>query len=291
MTGSSSSDAEAHGRIVADLCRYIEAEVAADRTVRATSLAARAGWSVSHTHRVFRRVTGVTPRAFAIALREARVRGTLETSRSVTDAIFDAGYASASRFYARVDASLGMAPRAFREGAHDETIRFGVGECSLGAILVAATEVGVCAVSIGDDPEPLVHALEKRFSRATLVGGDAQFERLMARVVGMVDGGDGDPLPLDVRGTAFQIRVWEALTRVPKGATTTYAELAQAIGRPSSARAVANACGRNPVAVAIPCHRVVRTDGSLSGYRWGIERKASLLRREAAMTPADKDSL
>jgi AraC family transcriptional regulator of adaptative response/methylated-DNA-[protein]-cysteine methyltransferase len=175
-----------------------------------------------------------------------------------------------------------MTPTTFREGGAGREIRFAVAGCSLGAILVAATERGVCSILLGDDPEELVHDLERRFPRAGLVGADSAFERLVAKAVGLVEGRSAAAeLPLDVRGTAFQRRVWEALRAVPVGATRSYAEIAAAIGAPKAVRAVAQACAANPVAVAIPCHRVVRSDGDPSGYRWGISRKRALLAREA----------
>jgi AraC family transcriptional regulator of adaptative response/methylated-DNA-[protein]-cysteine methyltransferase len=177
---------------------------------------------------------------------------------------------------------LGMTPRDYRAGGANAEIRFAVGECSLGSILVAMSELGVCAILLGDDPDALARNLQDRFPRATLVGGDKDFEHLVARVVGFVEApGLGLDLPLDVRGTAFQQRVWQALRDIPAGATASYTEIARRIGAPRSARAVAQACAANPLAVAIPCHRVVRNDGDVSGYRWGVERKRALLRREA----------
>lgn len=244
-------------------------------------LAAHAGLSPWHFHRLFKRVTGLTPRAYASACRKTRMREELNREQRVTDAIYQAGFNSNGRFYAATRGALGMTPSAFRRGGAGERIRFAVGQCSLGAILVAASAHGVCAISLGDDPQALVHALEDGFGRAELVGGDTAFEALVARVVAFVD----DPrigldLPLDIRGTAFQERVWQALSALPAGSTASYADIAAAIGQPSAVRAVARACAANRLAVAIPCHRVVRADGSLSGYRWGIERKRALLERE-----------
>ena len=176
-----------------------------------------------------------------------------------------------------------MTPTAVRRGGEGAAIRFAVGEASLGSVLVAATDKGVCAILIGDDPNELVRELERRFPRAELVGGDAAFERTVAEVVGLVEAPScGLELPLDIRGTAFQQLVWQALRAIPAGKTTTYAEIAKAIGRPSAVRAVAGAIAANPLAVAIPCHRVIRTDGDLAGYRWGVERKRKLLEKEAA---------
>jgi AraC family transcriptional regulator of adaptative response/methylated-DNA-[protein]-cysteine methyltransferase len=247
------------------------------------ALAAEAGMSRFHFHRVFREATGVTPRQYAAARRAERVRDALAEGRTVTDAIYEAGFASSAPFYADAEAVLGMRPKRFQAGGKGETILFAVGECSLGSILVAATDQGVCAISLGDGPEELVDELQDRFPRAELIGGDREFDELVARVVGFVEApAAGLGLPLHVRGTAFQHRVWRALTGIPAGTTLSYAEIAERIGAPQGARAVARACAANRLAVAIPCHRVVRRDGDLSGYRWGVERKRRLLEREAA---------
>jgi AraC family transcriptional regulator of adaptative response/methylated-DNA-[protein]-cysteine methyltransferase len=245
------------------------------------SLAESAGMSRFHFHRTFKAVTGITPRAYAAANRARRVRKALRRGASVTEAIYDAGFSSSGRFYEASTAVLGMTPARFRANGAGTSIRFAVGECSLGSVLVAATEKGVCAVLLGDDPDHLVRELQDRFAEAQLVGADPDFEDLVAKVVGLVEAPRvGLELPLDVRGTAFQRRVWEALRAIPAGSTATYTQIAQRIGAPSAVRAVARACAANPVAVAIPCHRVVRTDGNLAGYRWGVERKRALLERE-----------
>ena len=265
---------------VADLCRYIES---AGEGLSLKDLANHAGLSQYHLHRVFKSATGLTPRAYAAAYRGRRVREALGRGATVTDAIYDAGYNSSGRFYEQADAVLGMKPTRYRTGGAHEQIRFAVGECSLGSILVAASERGVCAILMGNDPGKLARELQDRFPRAEFVGGDARFEKLVARVVGLVETPRlGLDLPLDVRGTAFQQRVWQALRKIPAGRTATYAELAKRIGAPKAVRAVAGACAANPLAVAIPCHRVVRSDGTLSGYRWGVERKRVLIEREAA---------
>jgi AraC family transcriptional regulator of adaptative response/methylated-DNA-[protein]-cysteine methyltransferase len=271
--------AEQHAAMVARLCRHIEQ---AEPAPGLAELAALAGLSPHHLHRLFKAATGLTPKAYADAHRARRVREGLDGGATVTQALYDAGFNSSGRFYGQSDALLGMTPGRYRAGGADTEIRFAVGQCSLGAILVAASERGVCAILLGDDPEALVRDLQDRFAQARLVGGDAAFEQLVARVVGLVEApGTGSAgLPLDVRGTAFQQRVWQALREVPAGQTVSYAEVARRIGAPTSARAVAQACGANPLAVAIPCHRVVRHDGDLSGYRWGVERKRALLRRE-----------
>ncbi len=264
---------------VASACRLIER---AESAPSLDALAEAAGLSRFHFHRVFKNLTGVTPKAYAAAHRAQRMREALPKSATVTEAIYGAGFNSSGRFYETSSQRLGMTPSDFRAGGEGATIRFAVGACSLGSVLVAATGKGVCAILLGDEPEALVRDLEDRFPRATLIGADREFEQWVAKVVGLVEAPAlGLDLPLDVRGTAFQQRVWQALRDIPRGATVSYTELARRVGAPKAIRAVAQACAANPLAVAIPCHRVVRADGSLSGYRWGVERKRALLEREA----------
>ncbi|MEP6941205.1 MAG: bifunctional DNA-binding transcriptional regulator/O6-methylguanine-DNA methyltransferase Ada [Rudaea sp.] len=270
--------ADQHAIAITAACRTIEASV---EPPTLEVLARNAGMSPWHFHRTFKAFAGVTPKAYAQARRAARVRDELASAPRVTDAFYNAGFNSSARFYENTNAMLGMTPSAFRSGGADASMRFAVGECSLGSILVARSERGVCAILLGDDPGALVRQLQDRFPNARLSGGDKDFERLVASVVGLVEApGTGLDLPLDVRGTAFQQRVWEALRRIPAGETASYAAIAAAIGAPKSARAVAQACAANALAIAIPCHRVVRSDGALSGYRWGVERKRELLARE-----------
>ena len=274
--------AERHAAIVAHACRLIDAAEAAPDL---GSLAAACAMSRHHFHRIFKAHTGITPRAYAAARRAQRLQQELAQglaqAPSVTAALYAAGFNSSGPFYAAANSVLGMRPSAFRAGGSGASIRFAIGACSLGAILVAATEIGICAILLGDDPERLIRDLQDRFPHAELRGAEADFEATVAKVVGLVEApAIGLDLPLDVRGTAFQQRVWQALRAIPSGSTVSYAELAQMVGVPSGARAIAGACAANPVAVAIPCHRVVRQDGSLSGYRWGVERKAALLKRE-----------
>lgn len=270
-----------HAAVVAEACRHIEA---AESLPDLGTLAAGADLSPWHFHRVFKAVTGLTPKAYAAAHRADKLRGQLGQSASVTTALYEAGFNSNGRFYAASKQMLGMTPTEYRAGGTNQAIRFAIGECSLGAILVARSERGVCAILLGDDPDRLARELQDKFARAELIGGDGDFEQLVARVVGMVEApGLGLDLPLDLRGTAFQERVWQALRHIPPGHTATYAEIAARIGSPKAVRAVAQACAANMLAVAIPCHRVVRSDGALSGYRWGVERKRELLGRE---TPA-----
>jgi AraC family transcriptional regulator, regulatory protein of adaptative response / methylated-DNA-[protein]-cysteine methyltransferase len=270
---------EQHAAKVTKACRLIEES---EKASSLEELANHAGMSTYHFHRVFKTITGLTPREYAVAHRAKRVRNELSRSGTVTEAIYDAGYSSNGRFYETSNEVLGMTPSNYRAGGASTEIRFAVGECSLGSILVAQSERGVCAILLGDDPGELVRDLQDRFPRANLIGGDAEFERLVSKVVGFIEAPAlGLDLPLDIRGTAFQQRVWQALSEIPAGSTASYADIADRIGAPNSVRAVAQACAANALAVAIPCHRVVRNDGALSGYRWGVDRKRALLKREA----------
>jgi AraC family transcriptional regulator of adaptative response/methylated-DNA-[protein]-cysteine methyltransferase len=268
-----------HAAMITTACRAIEQ---AETVPTLEQLARPSGLSPFHFHRVFKAITGVTPKQYATAHRRRRVRKELERGAAVTTAIFDAGYNASSRFYETANQALGMKPSSYRAGGADSEIRFAIGECSLGSILVAQSELGVCAILFGDDPDALARDLQDRFPKARLIGGDHDYERLVAQVVGFVEApAIGLDLPLDVRGTAFQQRVWQALREIPVGSTASYSEIARRIGAPRAARAVAQACATNMLAVAIPCHRVVRNDGALSGYRWGVPRKRALLEREA----------
>ena len=270
--------AQRYAAKVANACRLIEA---ADEPPMLAELAKSAGLSAYHFHRVFKAVSGVTPKDYAAAHRSRQLRDRLPKSYTVTEAVYGAGFNSGSRFYEKSDAMLGMTPTDYRAGGAGAEIRFAIGECSLGAILVARSEKGVCAIMMGEDPDALLRELQDRFRNARLIGADSDFEAIVAKVVAFVEApGLGLDLPLDVRGTAFQQRVWRALQAIPVGATASYADIARAIGAPKAVRAVAGACAANPVALAIPCHRVVRSDGALSGYRWGVERKRVLLERE-----------
>ena len=268
-----------HAAKVAQACRLIET---AEETPKLDELAQAVGISPYHFHRMFKSIVGVTPKAYATAHRNSRVRKQLGRSKTVTTAIYESGYNSNGRFYATSSEVLGMTPTDFRAGGTNTQIKFAIAECSLGSILVAASDKGVCAVLLGDDPQALLRDLQDSFPRARLIGGEGAFEQMVAKVIGVVEGsGAAADLPLDVRGTAFQHRVWQALREIPAGATASYTEIARRIGEPKAVRAVAGACAANKLAVVIPCHRVVRTDGALSGYRWGVERKRALLAREA----------
>ncbi|PRA17685.1 MULTISPECIES: bifunctional DNA-binding transcriptional regulator/O6-methylguanine-DNA methyltransferase Ada [Pseudomonas] len=272
-----------HAQRVADACRQIEQ---AETPPSLNALALQANMSPFHFHRVFKAVTGLTPKGYASAHRSRKVREGLKGERTVTDALYDAGFNSNSRFYESANQLLGMTPGDYKAGGTNNAILFAVGQCSLGAILVAQSARGVCAILLGDDPDQLVRDLQDQFPKAELVGADQRFEQLVAQVVGLIEApAVGLDLPLDLRGTAFQERVWQALRDIPPGSTASYAQIAERIGAPKSFRAVAQACGANSLAVAIPCHRVVRSNGELSGYRWGVERKQQLLAREKARKP------
>jgi AraC family transcriptional regulator of adaptative response/methylated-DNA-[protein]-cysteine methyltransferase len=266
--------------LVAQACRIIEER---EEEPSLEELADAIGRSPSYFHRLFKATTGLTPKDYATAHRARKVRQGLASGNTVTEAIYDAGFSSSGRFYEKSTDMLGMTPSQYRAGGANEEIRFAVGQTSLGAILVASSKKGVASILLGDDPDELVRNLQDRFPKARLIGADRDYEALVARVVGFVETpGIGLNLPLDVRGTAFQQRVWQALQEIPVGETVSYAEIAWRIGSPKAVRAVAGACAANNLAVAVPCHRVVRNDGSLSGYAWGVERKRVLLAREAS---------
>lgn len=275
--------AQFHAECIAKACRLIEH---ASEAYPLKQLAAAVGISPYHFHRLFKAHTGVTPKEYAQARRTQRVRDALLQNGPVTDAVYQSGYASDGRFYENAKPALGMTPKAFQSGGRDIEVWFAVGKCSLGDILVAESERGICAILLGDDPDALVKSLQDSFPHALLRGNDPAFEQRVATIVGFVDAPEtGLTLPLDIRGTAFQQRVWQALREIPLGATVSYADIAQKMGSPKAVRAVAGACAANVLAVAIPCHRVVKSDGQLSGYRWGVERKRTLLAQEQQAAP------
>lgn len=273
--------AEREAALIAAACRTIEASL---EPPALADLAAGASISAYHFHRMFRRITGVTPRAYAATHRQSRVQNHLAGGAGVTEAIYQAGFNSSGRFYEAADAMLGMTPSRYRAGGKGESIRFAYGASSLGAVLVAATDRGLCAILIGNERHQLLLDLQQKFPQAEVTQADAGFVDWVDRVVSLVDDprqGEAFDLPLDIRGTAFQRRVWQALRTIPPGETQTYGEVAAQLGSPTAVRAVARACGANALAVAIPCHRVIAAHGGLAGYRWGIERKRQLLERES----------
>jgi AraC family transcriptional regulator, regulatory protein of adaptative response / methylated-DNA-[protein]-cysteine methyltransferase len=269
---------------VAGIARACQLIAEADEPPSLAELARAAGFSPVHFHRLFKLVTGVTPKEYVVQKRLEKVQNRLQYSATVTEAVFEAGYGSGSRFYENVDATLGMKPTVYREGGKGKEIRFALAPCYLGWVLVAATAAGICAIDLGGSPEELVAQLRARFPNAQLSDQDPEFAAWVDQVLSLLEVPEcGLALPLDVQGTAFQRRVWQALQQIPAGSTRTYTEVAEEIGRPTAVRAVAQACAANKIAVAIPCHRVVRSDGSLSGYRWGVERKRRLLEREGVV--------
>lgn len=278
--GDQTSAAAQRAEVVARACRMIEVS---ETSPALDDLALEVGMSPFHFHRLFKAETGLTPKAYSSAYRARKLREELSSpDASITDAIYGAGFNSNSRFYEASDQLLGMRARDYRAGGAGAVIRFAAGQCSLGAILVAQSQRGICAILLGDDPDLLVRNLQDQFPKAELIGCDGEFEKLVAEVVGFIEAPSiGLHLPLDVQGTAFQERVWRALREIPPGTTVSYAEIAERIGSPKAVRAVAQACANNHIAVAIPCHRVVRRDGDLAGYRWGVDRKRELLRRES----------
>ena len=273
------SRTEALAKLIEKACRRIEE---ADNPPSLDELAKQAILSRFHFHRLFKSITGMTPKAYGVFCRARKVQKALTQDKGdVTEALYDAGFNSSSRFYESAQGILGMNPSVYKKGGSGVEIKFAIGDSSMGSILVAASAIGVCAIFMGDDPEKLIRDLEKRFPNALLVGGDAAFESVVAKVVGFVEAPKlGLDLPLDLQGTAFQQRVWQALMKIPPGETASYADIAISIGRPTASRAVAQACGANKIAVVIPCHRVIRKDGGISGYRWGVARKKILLEKE-----------
>jgi AraC family transcriptional regulator, regulatory protein of adaptative response / methylated-DNA-[protein]-cysteine methyltransferase len=274
--------ASQHSKAVTFACRMIKE---ADEFPSLNQLAEAVKMSPGYFHRLFKTATGLTPKDYANAHRADRMKQALPKWKTVTEAIYEAGFNSNGRFYAGSSKMLGMKPKEYREGGAGNTICFAIAECSLGSILVASSEKGVCAILMGDDPDALARDLQDQFPKAYLIAGDEKYEKLVAKVIGFVEAPRiGLDLPLDIRGTAFQQRVWKELQRIPAGRTASYSEVAKRIGFPNSARAVAQACGANALAVAVPCHRVLRSNGDISGYRWGVDRKQALLTRERMAT-------
>lgn len=268
-----------HGDRITAVCRYIEQ---AETIPNLHTLAMMAGFSPSHFHRLFKASTGLSPRAYAMAQRQRRLQAHLQTSSSVTSAMLEAGFNSSSRFYAQSGALLGMMPTRYQQGGRGMQMRVALAPCSLGMVMVAATEQGVCSIALGDDAPALMTALHERFPHALVLEKDSALEQHLTSVLRFIETpAAGLALPLDIRGTAFQQRVWQALRDIPRGSTISYRQLAERIGAPRAIRAVASACAVNVLAMAIPCHRVVGSDGRLTGYRWGIARKQELLKREA----------
>ncbi|MBD2461153.1 bifunctional DNA-binding transcriptional regulator/O6-methylguanine-DNA methyltransferase Ada [Oscillatoria sp. FACHB-1407] len=266
---------------IAEVCKQIEVS---ETLPSLDEMAQMVGLSPYHFHRVFKEIVGITPKQYAIAQRTKRVRQQLQENTTVTQAIYDAGFETSSTFYERSTDLLGMTPSDYQQGASGIDIRYTVQPCWLGWVLVAATPKGICAIAFGDTPETLTTQLQADFPKAQFSEGNAEFQTWVEQVIQLIETPQQTvDLPLDIQGTAFQQQVWQALQTIPPGTTVSYAEVAQRIGKPKSVRAVANACGSNHIAVAIPCHRVVGSDGSLRGYRWGSDRKQALLDKESTL--------
>ncbi|MEN0584014.1 MULTISPECIES: bifunctional DNA-binding transcriptional regulator/O6-methylguanine-DNA methyltransferase Ada [unclassified Kosakonia] len=262
---------------VTKACRLLEQ----DTPITLEQLAAEVALSPYHFHRLFKSVTGMTPKAWQQAFRARRLRNTLAVSETVTDAVLAAGFPDSSSYYRQADALLGMTAQQFRRGGDAAGVWYTFSDCALGRCLVAESERGICAILLDDSDEQLLAQLQAIFPRAQRAQANAAFSSRVAQVIKRLDNADAPfTLPLDLRGTAFQLQVWQALREIPTGETVSYRELAKKLGKPNAVRAVASACGANKLAIVIPCHRVVRSDGALSGYRWGMARKAQLLQRE-----------
>jgi AraC family transcriptional regulator of adaptative response/methylated-DNA-[protein]-cysteine methyltransferase len=268
-----------HVDTVRAVCRFIEANLEGPLTLE--TLGEQAGLSPCHLQRVFKRITGITPRQYADACRLGQLKARLKESPTVTTAMYEAGYGSSSRLYERAASQLGMTPGAYRRGGRSMCIRYTTSNCPLGRLLLAGTDKGVCAVYLGDRDAMLAEALKKEYPEAELLADEGELRPWLEELLEHLRGNRPHlELPLDVQATAFQWRVWQELRKIPYGSTRTYREVAEALGLPTGARAVARACATNPVSVVVPCHRVVRGDGGLGGYRWGLKRKQELLDRE-----------
>ncbi|MHC1782534.1 MAG: bifunctional DNA-binding transcriptional regulator/O6-methylguanine-DNA methyltransferase Ada [Anaerolineaceae bacterium] len=274
--------AQAHTREVIAACQVLETSESAPSL---ESLSRAAGLSPFHFQRVFKKIIGISPKQYYLEKRSQRLRENLSDAGRVTDVIYDAGYGSSARFYSQAQDTLGMKPAAYRKGGQGMEISYAVQPSALGLMLVAATPVGVCLICFGEVAGDLKIELARRFPRALVKESGADFKEWLAGVISYVENPGGSlNLPLDIQGTVFQRRVWAALREIPAGATETYSQVAQRIGSPKAVRAVANACADNNLAVAIPCHRVVRSDGGLGGYRWGLKRKQVLLEKEKLLS-------
>jgi AraC family transcriptional regulator of adaptative response/methylated-DNA-[protein]-cysteine methyltransferase len=265
-------------QLIANICKTMETS---EEQLSLNELAQMAGLSPYHFQRVFKQIVGVTPKDYAKGERAERLRDRLQQDSSITTTLYAAGYESSSGFYAEATNILGMKPKEYKKGAKNQKIRFAVENTTLGWVMVAATEIGLCAIALGDSPDELASEIHRRFPQAEFCDDDLIFQQWVADVVSMIEMPKRSlNLPLDIQGTAFQQRVWQVLRAIPVGSTLSYQQVATQIGNPKAVRAVASACAANKLAIAIPCHRVVGSNGSLSGYRWGVERKKALLELE-----------
>ncbi|MEH1849302.1 MAG: bifunctional DNA-binding transcriptional regulator/O6-methylguanine-DNA methyltransferase Ada [Nostoc sp.] len=264
-------------------CRYIEAQV--DHIPTLSELSSQVGMSPSYLQKVFKQRIGVSPFQYADALRSQRLKQRLQEGEEIAHAVYDTGYGSSSQLYEKAPKQLGMTPKTYQQAGKTISIVYAIAPCPLGYLLVATTEKGICAVKLGDEADKLKHTLIKEFHQAQIMRDDQTHKEWIQAILDLIAGGKAHlDLPLDVRGTAFQKQVWQALQKIPYGETRTYTDIAHDIVKPQAVRAVGNACGANPIALIVPCHRVLRSDGSVGGYRWGIERKQKLLIQESRCT-------
>jgi len=271
----------ASSALVANAAKYLAQST--EDALRLSQIANELKTNAATLRRAFRQVTGLTPRELAEALRVKRFKGLLRTGRRITDALYETGYGSSSRVYERSNAQLGMTPATYQKGGNGMKLEYTIAKSPLGKVLVAATERGVSAVYLGDAENKLVAELHDEYPRAEISPAAGRTQRWVREIVQRVEGKPAqEELPLDLQATAFQRRVWQELQKIPRGSTRTYSQVAKALGSPRAVRAVARACATNPVSIVVPCHRVVREDGKLAGYRWGLDRKEQLLARERA---------
>jgi len=280
----SADQRDPNAKLIENVCRYIDTHP--DEPVTLDALGRALGISPFYLQRTFKALTGITPRVYAESRRLNSLKAGLREGHSVTRSLYDAGYGSSSRLYERASAQLGMTPSRYRKQGAGVTIHFAIASTPIGKMLLAATEQGICSIHLGDAAETLERELRAEYPKAEIVREDGKLGRQVKALRAIMEGKSTLPLPLDIQATAFQRRVWQELQTIPRGATKSYSKIAADIGHPKAARAVARACATNPVAIAIPCHRVVREDGSMGGYRWGVERKKKLLALEAARPAA-----
>ncbi|MHC5774224.1 bifunctional DNA-binding transcriptional regulator/O6-methylguanine-DNA methyltransferase Ada [Nostoc sp.] len=268
------------------VCRYIEAQ--GDRIPTLSELSSEVEMSPSYLQRIFKQIIGVSPFKYADALRSQRLKQRLQEGEEIAHAVYDTGYGSSSQLYEKAPKQLGMTPKTYQQAGKTISIVYAIAPCPLGYLLVATTEKGICAVKLGDEADKLEHILIKEFHQAHIMRDDHTHKEWIEAILNFISGDETHlDLPLDIRGTAFQKQVWEALQKIPYGETCTYTDIARNIAKPQAVRAVGNACGANPIALIVPCHRVLRSDGSLGGYHWGIERKQKLLIQESERTARD----
>ncbi|MCW5313973.1 bifunctional DNA-binding transcriptional regulator/O6-methylguanine-DNA methyltransferase Ada [Nostoc sp. KVJ3] len=274
---------------VLEVCRYIKTHV--DYIPTLSELSSQVEMSPSYLQRIFKQIIGVSPFQYADALRSQRLKQRLQLGEEIADAVYDTGYGSSSQLYEKAPKQLGMTPKTYQQAGKTLSIVYAIAPCSLGYLLVATTDKGICAVKLGDEADKLEHILIQEFHQAYIIRDDRTHKDWIQAILDLIAGDETHlDLPLDVRGTAFQKQVWQALQKIPYSETRTYTDIARDIAKPKAVRAVGNACGANPIAIIVPCHRVLRSDGSIGGYRWGLERKQKLLLQESKLLKDDSNT-